>query len=198
MTKERSPSLLVTLWSVLGLLVGVALLGFTFLDVALAGDQGLAMDSDTPHPRVDRVSYTLAGLTYFHGAQVLTGPHRSLPLTLGWLALTALLMWLVWRRWPLPSARRTLNASLMSLAVVVVVGGPTLLLATRHHNRMLQAPTVGLEQPVSMTAASLPTLHLWRCQRWPGCQHPQNREVSTVPNPTLWGSSVSSWRRGQA
>lgn len=188
--KRRWPALVVTLWSVLGLFVAVALLGYSFLDTAFAGDLGLAMDSDNPYPRVDWVRYTLAGLTYLHGDQVLTGPHRSLSLTLGWLALSTLLMWALWRRWGLPSARRALRVSAASLALLVVAGGSTLLLASWKHNRMLSASTVGLERPVSMTSASPLTLHLWRCGRWeetntaPGCQDLQR---STFPNPTLWG-----------
>ncbi|WP_152545011.1 hypothetical protein [Deinococcus phoenicis] len=51
---------------------------------------------------------------------------------------------------------------------------------------MLQAPTVGQEQPVSMSSASPLTLHLWRCKRVPGCQDRQNRQEVTFPNPTLW------------
>lgn len=175
-----------TLWSVLGLFAAVALLGFTFLDMTVAGDLGLGMDSDTAHPRVDRVRYTLAGLTYLHGDQVLTGPHRSLPLTLGWLTLTTLLMWGLWRRWAIPAARQALRTSLLSLTLVVTVGGPGLVLATWHHNRMLQAPTVGLERPTSMTSAWPHSLGLWRCKRWPGCQHRENRQESTWPNPVIW------------
>lgn len=188
--KRRWPALIVTLWSVLGLFAAVGLTGYSFLDTAFAGDMGLAMDSDNPHPRVNRVRYTLAGLTYLHGGQVLTGPHRSLLLTLGWLASTALLMWGFWQRWKLPSARRALRVSAASLALLVVAGGSTLLVASWKHNRMLAASTVGLERPVSMTSASPLTLHLWRCGRWvesrmePGCQDLQR---STFPNPTLWG-----------
>lgn len=179
----------VTAWGVLGLLVGPALLGFTFLDTGGAGDLGLAMDSDHPHPRVDQVRYTLLGLTYLHGDEVLTGPHRALPLTLGWLALTALLMLGLWKRWGSRPARRAWRASLFSLALIVGVGGPTLTLAERQHNRMLQAPTLGRAEPVSMTSASPSTLHLWRCGRWedgstsPGCQ---DRQESFFPNPGLW------------
>lgn len=184
--KRRWPALVVTLWSVLGLFVAVALLGFTFLDMAVAGDLGLAMDSDNPHPRVDRVSYTLAGLTYLHGDQVLTGPHRSLPLTLGWLALTTLLMWGLWRQWGVPSARQALRTGLLSLTLVVAVGGPGLMLATWHHNRMLRAPTAGLEQPMSRTSAWPHSLSLSRCERWPGCEHRENRQEATWPNPAIW------------
>ncbi|MPY68095.1 hypothetical protein F8S09_15670 [Deinococcus sp. SDU3-2] len=188
--KGRWPGLIVTLWSVLGLFVAVGMMGYSFLDTAFAGDMGLAIDSDNPHPRVDRVRYTLAGLTYLHGDQVLTGPHRSLLLTLGWLALSTLLMWGLWRRWAVASARRALRVSVVALALVVVVGGATLFVATWKHGRMLSADTVGLERPVSMTSASPLTLHLWSCGRWveshaaPGCQDIQR---STFPNPTLWG-----------
>ena len=72
MVKRRWPALLVTLWSVLGLFAAVTLLGYSFLETAFAGDMGLAMDSDNPQPRVDRVRDTLTGLTYLHGDQVLT------------------------------------------------------------------------------------------------------------------------------
>lgn len=183
---KRWPALVVTLWSVLGLLAGLVLLGFTFLDMGGAGDLGLGLDSDAAHPRVDRVRYTLAGFTYLHGSQVLTGPHRSLPLALGWLALTALLMWGLWRRWKLIPARQALRASLLALALVVGVGGPTLLLATWQHHRLLQAPTAGLAQPVSMTSASPLTLHLWRCEHWMENQGCQSRQDSAFPNPALW------------
>lgn len=205
--KRRWPALLVTLWSVLGLFAAVGLTGYSFLDTAFAGDMGLAMDSDNPHPRVDRVRYTLAGLTYLHGGQVLTGPHRSLPLTLCWLALTALLMWGIWRWWAVASARRAWRVSALTLALLVVVGGATLIWATWKHGRMLSASTVGLERPVSMTSASPLTLHLWRCGRWvespaaPGCQDLQR---STFPNPTLWGivgvlvaAGAGLWRPSQ-
>lgn len=186
---RRWATRVVTAWSVLGLMAGVVLLGFTWLDIGGAGDLGLAMDSDHPHPRVDRVRYTLLGLSYLHGDEVLTGPHRALPLTLGWLALTALLMLGMWKRWESRPARRVCRASLCSLALVVVLGGLTLTLAGRQHNRMLQAPTLGRAEPVSMTSASLSTLHLWRCGRWeddpasPGCQ---DRQRSSFPNPGLW------------
>lgn len=184
--KERWPSVVVNVWSVLGLLAGVLLLGYAFLDTAFAGDTGLGMDSDNPHPRVDHVRYTLAGFTYLHGQQVLTGPHRSLPLTLGWLVLTAGLMFGMWRRWALPSARRTLRASLLSLTLMLVVGAPVLGFANWQHNRMVRAPTLGLEQPVSMTSAGPLTLHLWRCGSWQERRGCQNREEAAFPNPTLW------------
>lgn len=88
----RWPLLVVTLWSVLGLFAGCALLAFTFLDMAVAGDLGLGIDSDIQFPPVDSVNYTLAGFWYFHESTVLTGPHLSLPLALLWLTLSALLM----------------------------------------------------------------------------------------------------------
>lgn len=201
MVKRRWPDLIVTLRSVLGLFAAVALLGFTFLDTAVAGDLGLAMDSDNPHPRVDRVRYTLTGFKYLHGGLVLTGPHRSLPLTLSWLALTALLMWVFWRRWKLPSARRALRVSVVSLALVVGVGGPTLLVATERHNFILQ-PTLDLQRPVSMTSASALTLHLWRCGRWvkdQGCaQHwtpwPKAWSLRRKPNSSSRWDAI--WPRG--
>lgn len=183
---ERWPSLLITLWSVLGLLAGCALLGFTFLDMAVAGDLGLSIDSDRQYPRLDRVSYTLAGFTYLHGSQVLTGPHPSLPLTLGWLILTALLMWNLWRRWGLSEARQALRASLLVLAGVTLIGGATLWLAMGTHNQMLQAPTLGQTRPVSTTSAQLTTLDLWQCVRWVENQGCQDRQESTFPNPALW------------
>ncbi|WP_216322617.1 hypothetical protein [Deinococcus aestuarii] len=176
-----------TAWSVLGLFAGVLLLGYAFLDMTFAGDMGLAMDSDNPHPRVDRVRYSLAGFTYLHGDRVLTGPHRSLPLTLGWLALTAGLMLSVWRRWGLMQARQALRAGLTSLALVVVVGAPVLGLATWKHNGLLRTTPSGLSgQPVSMTHAWPLTLHLWRCTRWVENQGCQDHEEATFPNPTAW------------
>ncbi|WP_158679983.1 hypothetical protein [Deinococcus sp. NW-56] len=176
-----------TLWSVLGLFAAVALLGYSFLDTAFAGD--VLKNSDVPQPRVDRVRYTLAGLTYLHGSQVVSGPHRSLPLILGWLALTALLMWGLWRRWALFPARRALRVSVASLALVVLLGGPALLLASWQHNRLLRVPTVGQKQSISRTTVWPHMLHVWHCGRWvedslgPACQDVRH---STWPNPTLW------------
>ena len=99
-------------------------------------------------------------------------------------------MWEVWRRWAIASARRALRVIVLTLALIVVVGGATLVLATWKHGRMLSASTVGLERPISMTSASLLTLHLWRCGRWvasPAAPSCQDLQRSTFPNPTLWG-----------
>ncbi|QLG13263.1 hypothetical protein HLB42_20210 (plasmid) [Deinococcus sp. D7000] len=184
----RWPSLAVTVWSVLSLFAGLALLAFTFVDMAVAGDLGLGMDSDREHPRVDHVSYTLVGFKYLHGAEILTGPHRSLPLALSWLTLSALLMWAFWQRWALPEARQALRASLLTLMLVSVVGGSSLALTTRTHNGLLKAPTMGhaYTQLFNMTSAQLTTLKLWHCGHWVENQGCHNSQESTFPNPALW------------
>lgn len=179
----RWPSLVVTVWNVLSLFAGLALLVFSFVDMAFAGDLGLGMDSDIQFPSVDNVNYTLAGFWYFHESVVLTGPHLSLPLALLWLTLSALLMWAFWRRWALREARQALRASLFTLALVTVAGGAVLTLATWQHNRILQDPTLGHPNSASMTSAWPATLTLSRCTFSPGPSHCQK---STFPNPAFW------------
>lgn len=178
-----------TAWTVLALLVTVALLGFTLLDTGASGNLGLAFDSDRVYPPLDRVRYSLAALTYLHGDQVLTGPHRALPLALGWLTLHTLLMWLAWKRWAVTRARRALHVGGLALALTVVGGGAILEVAQAQHNRLLASPTIGLDTPVHWVQASPLALAAWSCGRWdtngdhPGCQ---DRWTSTFPNPTLW------------
>lgn len=182
------PSLAVTLWSVLGIFAGLALLGYAFLDTAFAGDGAMWINSDSPPPPVNRVSYTLLALRYFNPGGLLTGPHRALPLALGWLALTALLMGELWRRWRVGTARQTLRVSLLSLALVAGVGGLTLSLAQRQHNLLVQQPTLGLAEPhpVGMTTASVATLSAWRCTQWAQNRGCEQRVEAAFPNPTLW------------
>lgn len=203
MVKRRWPALIVTLWSVLSLFAGVALMSYGLLEASFAGDALPGKNSDQPPPPISRVSYTLLALQYFNRDGLLTGPHRALPFTLGWLSLTALLMALLWRRWRVGTARRVLRISLISLALVTVVGGLTLTLAERAHNHLLAQPTFGLAEPdpVGMTSASVATLEVWRCVRWVEDQGCVERRDSTFPNPILWGilavfiaASAGLWR----
>ncbi|UQN10590.1 hypothetical protein [Deinococcus sp. QL22] len=186
--KDRRISTLVTVWSALGLLAGFALLGYNFLDTLFAGDA--LSNRDAPSDGVDRVRYTLLGLQYFSRDGPLTGPHLGQSLALGWLALTALLMWGLCQPRTRSSAHRVLRASLLSLALVGGGGGLILALAEHRHNLLLARPTLGLDEfdPPGMTTASVATLDASRCTRWVENRGCAEQIALTFPNPSLWGA----------
>ena len=183
----RRGQILVFLWALVSLIVGLVLWGFTFLDTFGAGDAAMSLNSDQVTPYVDHVRYTLLGFTYLNGGTVLTGPHRSFPLSLVWLLVTSGTMWIVWRQTGAWAAQRVMRTGVLSLAVILVLGGLTLSVAERRHNMLLRNALHWEEVRLTGTSASTAALMLWRCDQvneTAGCT--QQMQLN-FPNPTLWG-----------
>lgn len=147
----------------------------------------MSLNSDQVTPYVDRVRYTLLGFTYLHGETVLTGPHRSFPLTLVWLLVTSGTMWTVWRQTGARAAQRVMRTGVLSLAVILVLGGLTLSVAERRHNTLLQDAVQWQEVRLTSTSASTSTLALWRCDQASETVGCTQQTQANFPNPTLWG-----------
>ena len=111
----------------------------------------LGQDSDHPFPPPTRMSYSLLGYSYWHGAERLTGPHRPLAWALAWLlALTLAWGWQLRRRGR--GYRRGFQVSLAALLFSLGSAGLILLSAERAHTRFLGRHDVSASVSASLTA----------------------------------------------
>lgn len=197
---------LMLVWAGVSVVVGVVLWTYVFLDLLWVGDAAALLNSDQFTPRVNRVTYTLFGLTYLHGDQVLTGPHRSFLLILSWLLLTTGVMWTVWWQTGVDAARRVMRTAGLSLIVLVVGGGLALGWAEQCHNTLLQPPaTAQPNELFSRTSASVSLLELWRCDERDATGRCHGETEGNFPNPAPWGlgaifltAGVGFWRAFRA
>lgn len=197
---------LVLVWAGVGAIAGLILWAYVFLDLLFVGDAAALLNSDQFTPSVNRVIYTLFGLTYLHGDQVLTGPHRSFLLTLSWLLLTAGVMWAVWRQTGVHAARHVMRTAGLSLIVLVMGGWLTLSWAAQRHNALLQPPaTAQPDELFSRTSASVSRLELWRCDERDATGRCRGETKLSFPNPAPWGvgaifltAGVGFWRAFRA
>lgn len=169
------------LWAALCLLAAPLLFAYSFGDTVFAGTNP-SEAGPFPYAFADRVSYGLLGYTYWIEGQPFTGPHRHLTWVVGWLGLGTALLWR--GRAGSEAARRMLRVSLLSLGLVVGVGGPVLEAAEARHNALRAQAELG-----GVVFASPATLRAEQCVRRPANSDDACPEWvrSVFPNPALWG-----------